>query len=213
VVDVEAKASTAPKMGPTQGVQPNANAEPMASELNGLPISRKDGIFNRFSTCRKGNLNTPNIKSPNIITKTPAIRVSQILKGTSACPSNPISVPNMIKTTENPITKKRPFRKTFFLANFAFFGSRKSSAETPLMNPIYAGTSGSVQGAKKVNMPAINTDIINTMLIGSIMYYSLTMSLVLLLISLISMGPRLWKRMFPSLSTKSVSGIENPPID
>ena len=180
MVDVEARASTAPKMGPTQGVQPNANAEPMASELDGLPISRNEGIFNCFFTCKKGNLNTPSMKSPNIITKAPAIRVSQILKGTSACPSSPISVPNMIKTIENPITKKRPFKKTFLLADFTFFGSLKSSAETPLMNPIYAGTSGSVQGAKKVNMPAINTDIINTMLIGSIMYYSLIISLFLL---------------------------------
>ena len=83
-----------------------------------------------------------------------------------------MSVPNTINTMENPMTKNNPFRKIFLLVSFAFSGFFKSSADTPLINPRYAGTRGRVQGARKVSNPAKNTDMTNAMLIGSIYFFN-----------------------------------------
>lgn len=166
VVVVDAKRSIEPRIGPTQGVQPNANAAPIASELDGLPIFRNDGIFILLSTLRKGMRNTPSIKSPNRITSAPPARVSHILYGVSPCPTKPASVPKTIKTIAKPIMKVIPFTKIFLRAYFALSGSFKSSADTPLIKPKYAGTSGSVQGARNVISPATNADMIKPMSIA-----------------------------------------------
>ena len=49
-------------------------------------------------------MNAPNIKSPNIITNTPPMRVSHIRYGVSPCPIIPARVPNKIKMiATNPV--------------------------------------------------------------------------------------------------------------
>ncbi len=45
VAAVDAKSSTVPRMGPMQGLQPNANSAPIRSELSHRPTERNFGIF------------------------------------------------------------------------------------------------------------------------------------------------------------------------
>ena len=103
--EVEASNKIVPKIGPTHGVQPSANAPPSINEFNSRPRSKKTGTRNRASRFKNGIFNTFIMKSPNIMTNNPPIRVSHIRKGASANPINPASAPNTIKTKENPTMK------------------------------------------------------------------------------------------------------------
>lgn len=148
-----------PRIGPTHGVQPKANVAPKIVELSGLPGFNAFIFPILFSTFRNGSRRTPIMKSPKNITKIPPIRESQIRYWTRAEPTSPKRLPSSIKIKLNPIINKRPLKNIFCRADFNFSGSCKSCAETPLINPKYPGTRGSVQGARKVRMPAINAGI------------------------------------------------------
>lgn len=161
---VDAKTKIEPSIGPTHGVHPNAKAEPRIKEFIGFPRLKSAGALNCFSPIRNGIFTTLSIKSPKTITKTPPILPNHNLYGVrNVAPINPTSVPKIIKTALNPTIKKKPFRKIFQRALFAFSGSFKSSREAPLINPKYPGTKGRVQGAKKVRIPAIKAGIISEM--------------------------------------------------
>lgn len=135
VAEVEASKRTEPRIGPTHGVQPKANAAPRIKELSAFPRSKIFGTLNCFSDVRKGILKTFIMKSPKIITNKPPILVSQNLYGTSPLPTKPANVPSVIKTTLKPTTKAKPLRNIFQRADFFFSGSFKSSRDTPLINP------------------------------------------------------------------------------
>ena len=78
VAEVEAKSKIAPRIGPTQGVQPKPKADPRIRELTGLPSLNTVGALNFISLAKNGILKTFSINNPKIITKTPPIRVSHI---------------------------------------------------------------------------------------------------------------------------------------
>ena len=160
-VVVEASNRIEPRIGPTHGVHPKANAEPRIKEFVGFPFLNNEGALNCFSLIKKGIFSTFNIKSPKIITKIPPILESHNLYGTrNLAPTKPTRVPIIIKTALKPIIKNKPFKNIFQRAFFDFSGSFKSSRDAPLINPKYPGTSGSVQGARNVRMPAINAGMI-----------------------------------------------------
>ena len=79
-------------------------------------------------------------------------------------PNELASTPNVINIIEKPSTKKNPFRTIFHFADRLVSLFDNSSLETPEINPRYAGTSGSVQGARNVKIPATNADNINAKL-------------------------------------------------
>ncbi len=86
----------------------------------------------------------------------------------------PARVPNKINMIENPRIKKTPLRNIFLRTSSRFVSSYKSSLETPLINPKYAGTSGSVHGARNVSSPAKNAENISPNPIISIYYSRIT---------------------------------------
>src|SRR3989338_1560353 len=136
IVAVEAASvSIDPRIGPTHGVQPKANAAPKIRELTGLPGLRALTLVICFSTFKNGNFKMPIINSPKNTTKMPPIRENQILYLKSAAPPRPNKLPRTIKTKLKPITYRTQFKKIFFRAILAFVGSCRSFAETPLINP------------------------------------------------------------------------------
>jgi len=161
VVDAAASVKIDPKIGPTHGVQPKANVAPKMRELVGLPGFNAFILPIFFSTFKNGSRRAPIMKNPKSITKMPPIRESQILYWARAEPPRPKRLPSSMKIRLKPITNKSPFKKIFLRADFDFSGSCKSCTETPLMNPKYPGTKGSVQGARKVRIPAINAGMIS----------------------------------------------------
>jgi len=161
---VPAKRRMEPRIGPTHGVHPSANVPPIKRELEGLPSVSQEGMGMRLSLWKNGSLKNPSIKRPKSMTKTPPMRASQMRYGASAVPANPASIPNVIKTSENPTINARPLRNIFRRAALAVSGFFSASWSTPLMNPRYAGTSGKVHGARKVSSPAKNDAITNPML-------------------------------------------------
>lgn len=76
VVDADASNKIEPRIGPTQGVQPNANVAPKINELNGCPGVKNLPTDIRFSLSRnlkRGNLKSPTMYSPKKITIIPPI--------------------------------------------------------------------------------------------------------------------------------------------
>jgi len=107
------------------------------------------------------------------MTRIPPMRESHIRYGINPCPTIPARVPKRMNTILKPNIKKSPFKKIFFREFFTITGFLKSTADTPLINPRYAGTNGKVHGARKVKIPATNADIINPKLSGSIPFEAL----------------------------------------
>lgn len=163
VVDVEARNNTEPKIGPMHGVQPSPNVAPIIIELAGLPALKRLRIGIRFVVSKNLIRTIPVINNPKKITKMPPVRESQSRYIASCDPRKPNKTPSKINITENPITKKIPFRKILSFALCDFVGFCKSWIADPLMIPKNPGTSGSVHGARKVNNPAIKEGIIREM--------------------------------------------------
>jgi len=144
VVDVDANKRIVPKIGPMQGLHPNAKSTPIKNELCGCPSLRNFGRRIFLSTLKSGNRTHPNIVSPNIIIITPAARAKMSRHGPRSTPMYPAKRPKRINTTEKP--------KTYAIALGTTF-PRLSPPEIKAKN---AGTSGSVQGAKNISKPARN---------------------------------------------------------
>ena len=76
---VDASIRIDPKIGPTQGVHPNANERRRRNELKGLPFLKIGESWILFILFKKEKLNTFNKNKPKKITNSPPIFVSQYL--------------------------------------------------------------------------------------------------------------------------------------
>ncbi len=76
VVDVEASNNIEPKIGPTQGVHPNAKALPKTNEFTVRPLPNRAGVFIWNSRCKNGSFKIFSMKRPKMMTKIPPIRDS-----------------------------------------------------------------------------------------------------------------------------------------
>ncbi len=103
VAELAVRRRTEAKIGPTQGVQPKAKAEPKRKELIGVP-SFFLAILICLSRDKAGRSKAPSIKRPKTITKRPPIRASQSRNGTRAAPKKPASEPKTMKMREKPKT-------------------------------------------------------------------------------------------------------------
>jgi len=110
VADALASVKTAPKIGPTQGVQPAPKAIPKT----------KARVFGskRFMFFRRIKLNplifiAPSIDKPATKTRIPAILVSQRRKPEIEEPIKPKPAPKDIKTAAKPKMNRRPLATIF----------------------------------------------------------------------------------------------------
>ena len=67
--------------------------------------------------------------------------------------------PSRINTIEKPITKANVFTRILRVTALSRSSALSSSRETPEINDMYPGTSGSTQGERKEMIPAANAAI------------------------------------------------------
>ena len=111
VEEVEVNRSIDPKLGPTQGVQPRAKADPAAKDVVGLPILRKDGSLIFLLTCRKGIFKIPIMSRPKITISPPPKRANKLRYRVNCWPMNPATDPKITNITLKPRIKNKPFSK------------------------------------------------------------------------------------------------------
>ena len=164
---VAASVSIEPKIGPTHGVHPAANARPKINDNGKLAPVREGKIF--FSKFSFWILELAIIKRPKeIMIKPPTWLKLEINSFADDVNIEFIVTPNTEKTIENPRTKNIVLRTTLVLfieivcdsVDFA-----KSEIVIPEIYAKNAGIIGSIHGAKNELIPAI---IARIMLISAI---------------------------------------------
>src|SRR5450759_5252116 len=142
-----------PRIGPMQGVHPNANATPTSMAPSGPAGLRR--ACTRFSTSRNRSRNTPIVCRPKTIRMTPAILLRSGSRANMNFPTAVADAPSAMNTIEKPITNASEVRNTCRreLAGAASV-PRISSIDTPETNEMYPGMSGSTHGETKDKNPA-----------------------------------------------------------
>ena len=153
---IAAKVSIEPRIGPTQGVQPAANARPKMKD-NGKLVPARDGkiFFSKFNLWifELAIMNIPN----DMIIIPPIWLKLEINSFADEVYTELIATPNAEKTIENPRTKNIVFKITLVLfietvcvvSDFV-----KSESVVPEIYAKNAGIIGSIHGAKNDPMPA-----------------------------------------------------------
>ena len=153
-----ASVSIEPKIGPTHGVQPAANARPKIND-NGKLAPIRDGkiLLSKFNFwIFKDNI----INIPNDMIIMPPIWLKPVINSFEyVVRVELITIPNTENTTENPNTKNTVFNITLVLfieTNDVLSDFDKSEIVMPDMYAKNAGMIGNMHGAKKDPTPAIN---------------------------------------------------------
>ena len=153
---IEAKVSIEPRIGPTHGVHPAANARPKIKD-NGKLVPVRDGkiFFSKFNL-RIFELDTINM--PNDIIIIPPIWLKlEINSFADEVYTELIATPNAEKTNENPRTKNIVFKITLvlFIETVCVVSDLvKSEIVVPEIYAKNAGIIGSIHGAKNDPTPA-----------------------------------------------------------
>lgn len=153
---IVASVSIDPKIGPTHGVQPAANASPKINESGKLtPVCDGKIFFSKFNfwIFELNIMNRPN----NMIIIPPTWLKPEIKSVADEESSELIATPIVEKTTENPKTKKIVFKITLVLFIETIFVLSilvKSDIVIPEMYAKNAGIMGSIHGAKNDPIPA-----------------------------------------------------------
>lgn len=153
---VAARVRIVPKIGPTQGVQPAANANPNTNDSGKLALVRLGKNF--FSTFSLLIFVDNNRKIPKLtIIIPPTWFNTPITSPTEFAKMLLIITPNIEKTTENPRTKNTEFNTMFVLlivtVLFPLFWLRSLSV-VPEMYARNAGIIGNIHGATNEANPA-----------------------------------------------------------
>ena len=144
---IVARARIDPRMGPIQGVQPNAKAAPTSTGKARLWLYRSVKIL--ISLFINLKLMIPIIWNEKNIIITPAIilKILELVK--KKFPINVAVEPKTIKTKEKPKVKKIVLMTTKFLCFLT-----NLSKDVPEIYAIYPGIKGRTQGDKKLINPA-----------------------------------------------------------
>ena len=147
---IEAKVSIEPRIGPTHGVHPAANARPKIND-NGKLVPVCDGkiFFSKFNL-RIFELDTINMPN-DIITIPPIWLKLEINSFADEVYTELIATPNAEKTIENPRTKNIVFKITLvlFIETVRVISDLvKSEIVVPEIYAKNAGIIGSIHGAK-----------------------------------------------------------------
>jgi len=153
---IAAKVSIEPRIGPTQGVQPAANARPKMKD-NGKLVPARDGkiFFSKFNLWifELAIMNIPN----DMIIIPPIWLKLEINSFADEVYTELIATPNAEKTIENPRTKNIVFKITLvlFIETVRVLSDRvKSEIVVPEIYAKNAGIIGSIHGAKNDPIPA-----------------------------------------------------------
>ena len=153
---IAAKVSIEPRIGPTQGVQPAANARPKMKD-NGKLVPARDGkiFFSKFNLWifELAIMNIPN----DMIIIPPIWLKLEIISFADEVYTELIATPNAEKTIENPRTKNIVFKITLvlFIETVCVVSDLvKSEIVVPEIYAKNAGIIGSIHGAKNDPMPA-----------------------------------------------------------
>ncbi len=153
---IAAKVSIEPRIGPTQGVQPAANARPKMKD-NGKLVPARDGkiFFSKFNLWifELAIMNIPN----DMIIIPPIWLKLEINSFADEVYTELIATPNAEKTIENPRTKNIVFKITLvlFIETVCVVSDLvKSEIVVPEIYAKNAGIIGSIHGAKNDPIPA-----------------------------------------------------------